>query len=78
MTKKDESMRHAQHVRALLKKEKPDKVPIWPFFDMGGFAAVYYNRSISDAYRDPGVSLQLQRSVCEEFGWISSPFFFRY
>lgn len=75
MTNKNEGRLNAERIRTLLRREKPDRVPIWPFFDMTGFSAVYHNRSIADAYRDPETSLTMQRKVCEDFGWISSPFF---
>jgi uroporphyrinogen decarboxylase len=68
-------MTNGQRVRALLNRQKPDRVPLWPFFDMTGFAAIYHNRPIQDAYKDPGLSLQMQRKVCQDFGWICSPFF---
>lgn len=75
MTRKSEGRLQTERVWALLKREKPDRVPLWPFFDMTGFAAVYHNRPIADAYRDPRESLTMQRKVCEDYGWICSPFF---
>jgi uroporphyrinogen decarboxylase len=69
------SMTEGERVTALLNHRKPDRVPLWPFFDMTGFAAVYHNRPIIDAYRDPELSLNMQRKVCQDFGWICSPFF---
>ena len=65
----------SERIRTLLRRERPDRVPIWPFFDMTGFAAIYHNRPIADAYRDPKTSLEMQRKVCKDFGWICSPFF---
>jgi uroporphyrinogen decarboxylase len=75
MQKKARPMTEGQRIKALLKRQKPDRVPNWPFFDMTGFAAVYHDRPISDAYKDPKVSLEMQRKVCQDFGWICSPFF---
>jgi uroporphyrinogen decarboxylase len=68
-------MTNGQRVDALLNHRKPDRVPLWPFFDMTGFAAVYHNRPIQDAYKDPKLSLEMQRKVCQDFDWICSPFF---
>jgi uroporphyrinogen decarboxylase len=68
-------MTNGERIQALLEYRKPDRVPLWPFFDMTGFAAIYHNRPILDAYIDPGLSLQMQRQVCDDFGWICSPFF---
>jgi uroporphyrinogen decarboxylase len=75
MQKKAGLMTNGQRVAALLKHQKPDRVPLWPFFDMTGFAAIYHNRPILDAYQDPSLSLQMQRKVCQDFEWICSPFF---
>ena len=77
MDNKNIGIIQTERIRALLKYEKPDRVPLWPFFDMTGFAAIYNNRPIIDAYRDPKISLDMQRKVCEDFGWICSPLFFR-
>jgi uroporphyrinogen decarboxylase len=68
-------MTNGQRIKALLNYEKPDRVPLWPFFDMTGFAAIYHNRPIRDAYSDARLSLEMQRKVCHDFGWICSPFF---
>jgi uroporphyrinogen decarboxylase len=68
-------MTNGQRVEALLNRRKPDRVPLWPFFDMTGFAAVYHNHPIQDAYKDSQLSLEMQRKVCRDFGWICSPFF---
>ena len=67
-------MTDRERIEALLKREKPDRVPIWPFaYD--GFAAVYAKASIADAYNNPEVSLAAQRKTCRDFGWVFSPFF---
>jgi uroporphyrinogen decarboxylase len=75
MQEKSPTMTNGQRVEALLNRKRPDRVPLWPFFDMTGFAAVYHNRPIQDAYKDPQLSLKMQREVCHDFGWICSPFF---
>lgn len=75
MADKSDGKIQTERIMALLRRERPDRVPLWPFFDMTGFAAVYHNRPIADAYRDPRTSLEMQRKVCEDFGWICSPFF---
>jgi uroporphyrinogen decarboxylase len=68
-------MTEGQRIRALLQRKKPDRVPLWPFFDLTGFSAVYHGRPISAAYRDVRESLDMQRAVCREYNWICSPFF---
>jgi uroporphyrinogen decarboxylase len=67
-------MTDRERIEALLKRQKPDRVPIWPFaYD--GFAVVYAKASISDAYNNPEVSLAAQQKACKDFGWVFSPFF---
>ena len=75
MHKRTVNMTEKERVEAVLRRQKPDRVPNWPFFDMTGFSAVYHHRPIADAYRDPAVSLEMQRKVCQDFGWVCSPFF---
>jgi hypothetical protein len=75
MSNNSGTMTNGQRIEALLNRRKPDRVPLWPFFDMTGYAAVYHNRPIQDAYKDPHTSLEMQRRVCQDFGWICSPFF---
>jgi len=71
MTGKSDSMTNSQRVDALLRREKPDRVPIYPF--AMGFATVYAKTSIADAFNNPEVSLSAQRKTCEDFDWILLP-----
>ena len=64
-------MTDRQRVEALLRCEKPDRVPIYPF--ALGFATVYAKTSIADAFNNPEVSLAGQRKTCMDFGWIFLP-----
>ncbi|MBW1802766.1 MAG: hypothetical protein JRJ85_18770, partial [Deltaproteobacteria bacterium] len=70
MTQKRE-MTDRQRVEALLRREKPDRVPIYPF--ALGFAMLYSETSIVDAFNNPEVSLAGQRKTCADFGWIFTP-----
>ncbi len=60
-----------QRVEALLRRENPDRVPIYPF--ALGFATVYAKTSVADAFNNPEASLAAQRKTCEDFGWIFLP-----
>ena len=71
MRKKTDAMTEKQRVEALLRREKPDRVPIFPF--ALGFATVYTKTSVADAFNNPEVSLAAQQKACEDFGWISMP-----
>jgi len=64
-------MTEKQRVEALLRREKPDRVPIYPF--AMGFATVYAGTSVADAFNKPEVSLAAQRKTCENFGWLFMP-----
>lgn len=72
---KSGTMTEKKRVMAVLRHEKPDRVPAWVFFDITGFSAVYHKRPIIDAYSDLSLSLELQRQTCQELGWACSPFF---
>ena len=45
-------MTEKERVEAVLRREKPDRVPNWPFSNIASFSAVYHHRPIADAYRD--------------------------
>jgi len=65
-------MTDRERVEALLRREKPDRVPVWPFaYD--GFSVVNAGYSIADAYNNPEKSLQAQRRCCEQYGWVFVP-----
>ena len=74
MPKKEDRMTDRERIEALLQRRKPDRVPIWPFASHG-FAAVYRNLSIGDAYSNPRASYTAQRETCRDFGWVFFPFF---
>lgn len=71
MKTKSDSMTNSQRVEALLRREKPDRVPIYPF--ALGFATVYTKTAIADAFNNPEVSLYSQLQTCEDFDWILFP-----
>ncbi len=72
MPKRTGSMTDRQRVEALLNSQKPDRVPIWPFA-LFGFAVIYNNMSITDAYNNPEASYTAQRKTCQDFGWVFHP-----
>ncbi len=72
MVERKTRMTDRERVEALLRREKPDRVPIWPFAP--GFPMVYTGTSIADAYNNPKVSLAAQRKAAQDFGWIYTPF----
>jgi uroporphyrinogen decarboxylase len=69
---KKASMTDRQRVEALLNHQKPDRVPIWPFASHG-FAVLYNNLSITDAYTNPEACYYAQRKTCQDFGWVFFP-----
>jgi len=71
MANKKARMTNRERVEALLRREKPDRVPIWPF--AMGFPMVYAGVSVVDAYNNPKVGLDVGRKVAKEFDWIFIP-----
>jgi uroporphyrinogen decarboxylase len=71
VTRTKANMTDKQRVEALLRREKPDRVPIWPF--SVGFSMVYTKTSVAAAYNNPAVSLAAQRKTCQDFGWVFIP-----
>jgi len=74
MAEKKGTMTNRERIEALLRREKPDRVPIWPFA-FQGFAVVHSRTAIADAYNKPDVALAAQRKVCQDFGWVFTPMF---
>jgi uroporphyrinogen decarboxylase len=71
MAERKATMTNKERVKAILRREKPDRVPIWPL--AMGFTTVYTGTNISDFYNKPGVSLAAQRKTCGDFGWVCVP-----
>jgi len=72
MAGKKARMNNRERVEALLRREKPDRVPNWPF-SARGFAAIHTKLSIADAYNNPKKSLEAQRKVARDFNWVCGP-----
>jgi uroporphyrinogen decarboxylase len=71
MAKKKATMTDRERIEALLRREKPDRVPIWPI--ALGFCTLYTGGSIADAYNKPEVFLAAQRKASQDFGWVFFP-----
>lgn len=70
MTK--EAMTEKQRIEALLHRQVPDRVPLWPFVP-NGFAVVYNGLTVADAYTNPeGLYASLRRAALD-FGWVFYP-----
>jgi uroporphyrinogen decarboxylase len=71
MTTKGTGMTNRERVMALLRREKPDRVPIWPIAH--GFCSVYAGGTIADAYTKPDKYLEAQHKACRDFDWVFFP-----
>jgi len=71
MSGKTARMTDRERVEAIIRREKPDRVPIWPMAI--GFSVLYTHTPIADAYNKPDVSLAAQRKTCQDFDWIFIP-----
>ena len=57
------TMTNRERIEALLQRENPDRIPIWPFSYVG-FASLYSGMNITDAYREPELLLKAERKAC--------------
>lgn len=72
MSKIKGDMTDRQRVEYLLNRQKPDRVPIWPFAPHG-FAVIYNNLPIINAYTNAEACYYAQRKTCQDFGWVFFP-----
>ncbi len=72
MSEKSKTMTEKERVEALLKGNKPDRIPIWPWM-LNGFAVIYNQLSITDAYTNPEACYESQLKACRDFGWVFVP-----
>jgi uroporphyrinogen decarboxylase len=70
-TKGKATLTDKERVEALLRRERPDRVPVWPM--AAGFNMVYTGTSIADAYNKPDISIAAQRKTAQDFGWLFTP-----
>ncbi len=66
------AMTERERVEALLNRQTPDRVPIWPFVP-NGFAVLYNNLSLVDAYTNPQGLYESLRKTARDFGWVFVP-----
>jgi uroporphyrinogen decarboxylase len=71
VAKRKAIMTERERIEAILRREKPDRIPIWSL--VLGFATVYTGTSIADVYNKPEVSLAAQRKAAQDFGWVFDP-----
>ena len=65
-------MTDKQRIRALLNRQKPDRVSSWPMLE-AVYAAVYAKAPIAHAYNKPEFALVAQRKACQDFDWVFVP-----
>lgn len=65
-------MTNFERMEALLRREKPDRVPVWPL-GYPGFAALNAGYSIADAYSKPQKSFESLKWCCDQYGWVFTP-----
>lgn len=68
-------MTQTQRMHALLRRETPDRVPVWPL-GYPGFAALNATYTIADAYQSPEKAFESQQWCARQYGWIFTPLFF--
>jgi uroporphyrinogen decarboxylase len=65
------AMTNRQRMEALLRREKPDRVPHLPI--AFGFCTVYAGGTVGDAYEKPVFFLEAERKAARDFDWVSYP-----
>jgi uroporphyrinogen decarboxylase len=71
MSARKAKMTNRERLAALLRREKPDRVPVWPI--ALGFYTVYNGHTIGDAYTDAKLFTDCLRKTCQDFDWIFFP-----
>jgi uroporphyrinogen decarboxylase len=66
------SMTERERVEALLRREKPDRVPNWPLAPMG-FSMIYTGKTIAEGYNSPKLSYEAQKKTHADFNWVFVP-----
>ena len=74
MTRMKETMTDRERIEAMLKGEKPDRVPVWPF-DYSAFAVANARYDFATIYDHPDKALEAQQWCCEQYGWVFVPTF---
>jgi len=72
MPARTNAMTERQRIEALLKRETPDRVPLWPFVP-NGFAVLYNGLTIADAYSNPEGLYDSLKRAARDFGWVFYP-----
>jgi uroporphyrinogen decarboxylase len=71
MAEKKAKMTNRERLEALLRREKPDRIPSLPI--ALGFCTVYTGGTIGQAYTEPEIYLKAQHKVCDDFDWVFYP-----
>ncbi|MBI4181196.1 MAG: hypothetical protein HY528_04620 [Chloroflexi bacterium] len=66
------TMTNKERIEALLRREKPDRVPFSP--GGGGFVSIYTWGSITDEFTKPLMDVyQATKKACHDFDWVFAP-----
>jgi len=74
MANRKASMTDAERIKALLRREKPDRVPIMPFGGAVAFCGVDNGLTIAEVYNEPEKTLEAERKTYEKYGWAFMPY----
>ncbi len=72
MATKGRVMTEKERIDALLNRQVPDRVPLWPFVP-NGFAVLHHGLTIADAYANPQGLYDALRGCARDFGWVFYP-----
>ncbi|MBI4180497.1 MAG: hypothetical protein HY528_01035 [Chloroflexi bacterium] len=69
------TMTNKERVEALLRREKPDRVPFWAVGT--SFAVIRSGGSINDRYTKLEMAYKAEKKTCQDFDWVFIPILFR-
>jgi len=73
MAERTGAMTDKERVEALLRREKPDRIPFWPMSHQP-FCMLQAGGTVADSYKKPAECLPALRKTCRDFGWVSIPY----
>ena len=68
MAESKQGMSEADRFEALLSRQRPDRVPVWPI--PVGYSVINSGYAMADFYKNPKVSIDAQVWANEQYGWL--------
>ncbi|MBI4180916.1 MAG: hypothetical protein HY528_03200 [Chloroflexi bacterium] len=66
------TMTNKERIEALFRRERPDRVPHWPFI-VPNFAMIYMGGAIADKYTKPEWAYEAEKKTSQDLDWVFAP-----